>query len=716
MSFNVHVLITNIITRPLWQNVPHSFSFFNKLFFIGFRIVIFLSHFSINRIYSELLLKSTINNKLLPSCPGLNNSFLLLRKYAVYVHKEKLPLLCNNNNAMLFFLSPLRTTNIKTLSNPCVLFLTEISIKMNFELLPNEIILDLFEYFSFIHLFHGFFDLNTRFKKLLCQQFRQFHLDFRLLSKTNFDQICQNYVPSVIDRILSLHLSNDDDTPQQIEFFLSRTDCQLRQFIHLQSISISCLQSQQTIDQIMVECSYLPCLTRLTFLQSAMDTKAIEIERIYNNIWSLSKLEYYYSNIYRNHWMYCPNLTVVSASLRHLIIPNATFSLSLFMHLCQCTPYLQSISTNLTDYSNKLTSSLPILSITRLKIVFEGSINNLQHLLQIVPNLYHLSLKMDHIYINGNQLEELITTFLPKLKIFEMKMMFRSSTDEDKEVQLNQIVDSFRTKFWIEEQQWFVRCHWYISDSEHEPSYITLFTLPYNLKSIEHHAGSVLVKSTCPYDDEYLTCNRVTYLCYNSHYFTSEMSSRIRFHNLNFLALAFPFNEQFFSNVPILDRLTCLWVDIDKGANFADIQSQLQLVLDRAPRLYALNFTYCVQSNFRLPPMEITSVSVRRLVLRCADDNALWYYFDEEECAQLIRSSLGMQCETLWITVQNRRNILQLVNNMPNLRVLNVTCNDDNSVSSTDDELVEWLRLQLPLAYAIMRDTSCTASVELCMR
>ena len=86
---------------------------------------------------------------------------------------------------------------------------------------------------------------NSRFNKLLCQQFQKFHLDFRLISKTNFNRICQNYLPSIINRIISLRLSNDDDTPQQIELFLSQ-DYQLRQFIRLQSLSLSYLQSQQT--------------------------------------------------------------------------------------------------------------------------------------------------------------------------------------------------------------------------------------------------------------------------------------------------------------------------------------------------------------------------------------------------------------------------------------------------------------------------------------
>ena len=76
--------------------------------------------------------------------------------------------------------------------------------------------------------------------------------------------------------------------------------------------------------------------------------------------------------------------------------------------------------------------------------------------------------------------------------------------------------------------------------------------------------------------------------------------------------------------------------------------------------------------------MEITSVSVRRLELQGYDYNNESRYYDENQCIQLSRSSLGIQCETLLIKVKNQRNIIDLVNNMPNLQALNVRCEDDN--------------------------------------
>ena len=119
---------------------------------------------------------------------------------------------------------------------------------MNLESLTNEIILILFEYFSLFELFQYFRGLNSRFNNLLFQEFKKFQLDLRLLSKTRFDQICQKYAPSILNRIVSIHLSNDYDTPQEIQLLLSQ-DYKLRQFTHLESLSISNLQSKQLLDE-----------------------------------------------------------------------------------------------------------------------------------------------------------------------------------------------------------------------------------------------------------------------------------------------------------------------------------------------------------------------------------------------------------------------------------------------------------------------------------
>jgi hypothetical protein len=65
----------------------------------------------------------------------------------------------------------------------------------------------------------------------------------------------------------------------------------------------------------------------------------------------------------------------------------------------------------------------------------------------------------------------------------------------------------------------------------------------------------------------------------------------------------------------------------------------------------------------------------------------------------LTRSPLGIQCEVLSIWINNRQIIIDLVQNMHNLRILIVQYAD-----KTDDELIQWLKLRLPPTCLITHD------------
>ncbi|CAF5028120.1 unnamed protein product, partial [Rotaria sp. Silwood1] len=79
---------------------------------------------------------------------------------------------------------------------------------MNLELLPNEIFLDIFHYFDGTDLLRAFYRLNSRFNYLLYKQFRVYYFKFRSTSKRYFDMICQQHLPFIADRVITLHLSN----------------------------------------------------------------------------------------------------------------------------------------------------------------------------------------------------------------------------------------------------------------------------------------------------------------------------------------------------------------------------------------------------------------------------------------------------------------------------------------------------------------------------
>ena len=118
-------------------------------------------------------------------------------------------------------------------------------------------------------------------------------------------------------------------------------------------------------------------------------------------------------------------------------------------------------------------------------------------LIQCMPNLCYLTLETMNICMNGHEWEKLIANYLPKLKIFRLKMTFNFSNNDNIFEQTDELVDSFRTSFWIEQHQWYVRCDCYYSSYS---AIGTLYTLPYTFNECSY-LNSLYSKSTKP-DDE----------------------------------------------------------------------------------------------------------------------------------------------------------------------------------------------------------------------
>ncbi|CAF1210733.1 unnamed protein product [Adineta steineri] len=599
---------------------------------------------------------------------------------------------------------------------------------MIFEELPNEKIYEIFDYLSAIDLLRYFFNLNSRLNALLYQQLNKSHFDFRRISKVNFDYICEKHISSLIDRITSIHLSNDDHTPRQIQLFLARDNFKLKQFIHLQSISLSYVRTKKLLDQIMIECSYLPCLTHFRSCNDRIKMYRDDAEHFIHRLSKLSKLIYCYLNM---DWElevdlvdFSPNKSDINTSLKHLTIGKVICSVGAINLLYQCIPNLQSLSMNYTINYKIYGLLIPNLSITRLEIILHGAIYKFNDMLKTMPNLHYLTCTLFDDYINGNQWEEMIRKSVPKLKTINIQMKYEPSNNKNEEVQLNEIIESFRTEFWINEYQRFIRCHWYSSAKQDKPSFVNVFTLPYIFDDFYDSTECVLTKSTCPYDNEYLRCNRVINLYYQSSSFTDSILSRVRFNNIRSLSLSFPINKQFLSVVSNLDQLNSLYVFVDERKNLDNIQSELQYLLDRTPFLYSLSFGPWSPFKSHIPLKEITCASVRQLDLRGGPLYIPWNVrpsFCEEHCVQLFQSSLAIQCETLIIKVATPNIIIDLVNNMPNLKALNVICDDDagiyrNWFESPEDGLCNWLYHKLPSTSIISRDTTKDHIIRLWIR
>jgi hypothetical protein len=254
----------------------------------------------------------------------------------------------------------------------------------------------------------------------------------------------------------------------------------------------------------------------------------------------------------------------------------------------------------------------------------------------------------------------------------------------------------------MEKHHWFVRCDYYPMDINKTG---LLYTLPYAFDTFYYIDGS-RSKSTSANDLDYSLYNRVETLHHTARkqdFSENWISSSIRFVNIRYLKMKFPCNDQFWSVIPTLDRLITLDATLNQDLGYA----QLQMLLDRAPRLYSLSF--CHMKNFSMNSFNVNSKSIHQLKF-VQNFGYRLRYFNTEECAVLARSSLASQCQVLTIDVESRTNMLELIQTMPNLRVLSVQCNYEQNhqheSSEKNGDLIKWLEDRSPFKYTylIVRD------------
>ncbi len=133
-----------------------------------------------------------------------------------------------------------------------------------FDQLPVELFHILFEYFWAHEILFTFFGINNHTNFILVS-YPAYRLNLKLIQKSYFDIICRHIRP---EQVISLVLSDKNDTPGQSELFLSHF--QIEQFTHLQSLILIDIECKSLY-------SILPNLYKLDHLRSfSFDTSLIK--------------------------------------------------------------------------------------------------------------------------------------------------------------------------------------------------------------------------------------------------------------------------------------------------------------------------------------------------------------------------------------------------------------------------------------------------------
>ncbi|CAF0832893.1 unnamed protein product [Adineta steineri] len=570
---------------------------------------------------------------------------------------------------------------------------------MNLELLPNEILLDIFSYFYGIDLLHAFYDLNYRFNNLLYKQYRSYYFVFNSISKRTFDTICQGHLPFISDQVIALTLDNRENSPEQINLFLTYIPS-FNLFTNVRSLTFESINSSEKLMEIIHQCHQLCNLTSLKFFSCILQGERTN-QLIVDKIWALPKLTHCVFNIYgRIQDQFCiPQKASSSITYLTILTPN-TIILNQLNELFQYTPCLKHFSAMIECYSNKNYIPATFLTLTQLKITIIGDyqVQQMNLFFQSFLNLRYLDINIWSILFDGHRWEYMIHNYLPNLQIFKLRMTGTLAEDRNIEEQIDELINSFRSSFWIDEHRWFVRCFT-------EDGRIYLYTLSNTFNYHEYTmSDSNLFKSTDPHDDEQKLCNSINNI-YKETYFDQIKSFHLRLPNIKYLKIRLPIiSDPFWAIIPSLNQLKSL-----KIYSYVDIfQNQLQALFDLAPNLHSVTISEDQSSSSYMSIFKSKYTSLRNLSLLDYTQDCI-HCFNEDECVALTRSSLNVQCKVLSISVTNRENIIYLIENMCNLHLLIVKCKDDKYFKTSpamenNDELIQWVKDRLPSTCSIARD------------
>ncbi len=576
--------------------------------------------------------------------------------------------------------------------------------KMKLESLSNELFIDLFELLNAVDLLRAFHGLNTRFDYLLFKHFRTYRVDFRSISKEDFNIVYRAYLPLIINRIIYLRLSDDEDTPYQCAHFLY-TGFTLDRFENLRSLTFNCVSSDPNINQFFFSNLHrLHHLTHLKFVDCRLfHVNSNDFQDVINQIWKLPKLTHCYLEFNFKAETYFCIPTFVSTSLQYLTIRKSDWSSNEFAHLLEKTPRLRKFSMSSDSCENyghipshDFIPSSQNLSVKKLVLFGIRSQCVMINLLQLLPHVNHLKVEIFYINLDGYRWEQIIDNYLPQLKVlqFKMDLNFSHSIDEQNNAEkVEQYLATYRTPFWIEHHQWFIRCHWGLWM---ERLLIRVYSLPYAFDyfPILYNESNLNTKSTSS-REMHFSYDSVRSVAYDPSFFNDDVLSRIQLINTEILYLQFPIDHRFLSIIPNFEKFLALNVIIYTR----NYQSQLQSLLDSAPHLYSLAFESWNTST--MPPYQYTSTSIRRLNLGRVDQSRRRHGYDRKQCMDLSRSPLGIQCRVLIIKLEESGNIIELINSMTNLRTLDVSYEGDKRGNTYD--LVELLQYRLPSQWTVTR-------------
>ena len=303
--------------------------------------------------------------------------------------------------------------------------------------LSNELIYEIFEYFTAQEIFQQFSNLNQRFENVVYHS----NVPLKVNSTSSSDQSLITLLSGHSNRILSIHLSNQCALMEFFNF----------SFYRLESITLD----QLTCTEILSFLPHLSFLPRLFSLTISLKNSAADPQEIYRSIFRLPKLRY---NKISSDSFVLPNSSPFITNeqchcIEHLVINHPCTLRTLYDILSYLPNLHRLIAGPLFQFNQYTLSEISRRSfhLTHCAIsLFDVKFNELEMFLKNLSShlrVLHLTLSNDETYLDPNRWERLFKKHIPFLQTLHYKY-FEENFLPCTYGPHHALIDQFTSPFW----------------------------------------------------------------------------------------------------------------------------------------------------------------------------------------------------------------------------------------------------------------------------
>lgn len=338
-------------------------------------------------------------------------------------------------------------------------------------------------------------------------------------------------------------------------------------------------------------------------------------------------------------------------------------------------------------------SALIMTEIRRLKIELPEKSNieydHLGVLLQWMPKLEELAFiaKKGYRFIHGNRWENLLGTCASQLKRFHFKIQ-PNLVDPD----LQQILSTFKTPFWLKEKKWFL---FYInrplpSQTHFNLQKVHFFTFPY--MGEQYYSSLNLIRKQLVFKKNYSSVRNL-YFAINCDY-NEDLLRRCYFRNLHSLTIRNSYRLAPIYRLIDLSKVKHLTIEQHNPINAEEFLSH---ILKHTIHLESLELSWKTLVEITKNFTEVNTCSLLKMRIKSLnllnmkppddepDDNRI------KMLTRLFRANL----ETLKCSVTSIDDIVLILNRLRTLCTIGIECNKFEG-RMNHEEALSWLMQNVP--------------------